>query len=200
MTTAPTRIARPGRRPAGSRAALLFGRLTSRITDRLLGTALAVAACNPPAALYAPLPVKVLVVGAAAAAWWAAPMVDARPVSTAMRWRSIAARRRTTVLPAAAIVVAAATGPALWLVVCTAVLLLAYLLVTDAWTAGVTAPPSRPQTTPALTAAAATAAVLLAAQAPVAGTSWARLPASLAIAATTVCLVLALRTRRNPPG
>ncbi|MFE4448885.1 hypothetical protein [Streptomyces sp. NPDC056820] len=200
MTTVPARFARPGPRPANSRAARLIARLTSRITDRLLGTALVVAACDPPAALHAPLPVRVLVVGAAAAAWWAAPMVDARPVLTSMRWRTVAARRRTTVLPAAAIAIAAATGPAVWLVVCIAALLLAYLLVTDAWTAGVTAPPGRPQATPALTAAAATAVVLLAAQAPVAGTSWARLPASLAIAATTVCLVLALRTRRSPPG
>ncbi|MGW7820165.1 hypothetical protein ACWGLF_19015 [Streptomyces puniciscabiei] len=200
MTTAPARIARPRPHPPGSRAALLIARLTSRITDRLLGTALAVTACNPPAALHAPLPVRVLVVGAAAAAWWAAPMVDARPVLTSMRWRTIAARRRTTVLSAAAIAVAAATNPAVWLVVCIAALLLAYLLVTDAWTVGVTAPPGRPQATPALAAAAATAVVLLAAQAPVAGTSWARLPASLAIAATTVCLVLALRARRSPPG
>lgn len=197
MTTAP---ARPGSHPPGSRAAQLLGRLTSRITDRLLGTALAVAACDPPAALHAPLPVRALVVGAAAAAWWAAPMVDARPVLTSMRWRTIAARRRTTVLPAAAIAVAAATNPAVWLVVCIAALLLAYLLVTDAWTVGVTAPPGRPQATPALAAAAATAVVLLAAQAPVAGTSWARLPASLAIAATTVCLVLALGARRSRPA
>ncbi len=175
-------------------------RLTSRITDRLLGTGLAVAACDPPAAVHAPLPVKMLVLGAAAAAWWAAPMVDARPVLTSMRWRTVAARRRTTVLPAAAIAVAAVTGPALWLVVCIAVLLLAYLLVTDAWTTGVTAPPGRPRATPALAAAAATAVVLLVAQAPVANTSWARLSAALVVAATTVCLVLALRTGSRRPG
>ncbi|MFH8900501.1 hypothetical protein ACH4HG_29515 [Streptomyces coeruleorubidus] len=95
---------------------------------------------------------------------------------TSMRWRTFAARHRTTVLPAAAIAVAAAT-----------------------------APPGR-QCGCRLRAAgrggdtAATAVVLLAAQAPVAGTSWARLPASLAIAATTMCLVLALRTRRSPPS
>ncbi|MFF9002046.1 hypothetical protein ACF1GW_22000 [Streptomyces achromogenes] len=200
MTTNPARIARLGPRPAGSRAALSIARLTSRITDRLLGTALAIAACNPPAALHAPLPVRALALGVAAAAWWASPMVDARPVLTSMRWRTVAARRRTTVLPAAAIAVAAATDPPLWLAICIAALLLAYLLVTDAWTTGATAPPGRPQTTPALAAAAATAVVLLAVQVPVTGTSWARLPASLAIAATTVCLVLALRTRRNPPG
>ncbi|GAA3132026.1 hypothetical protein GCM10010521_17420 [Streptomyces rameus] len=103
-------------------------------------------------------------------------------------------------LPAAAIAVAALTGPAVWLVACIAALFLAYLLVTDAWTAAVTVPPGRPRATPALTAAAASAVVLLAAQAPVAGTSWARLPASLAVVATTVCLVPALRTRRRPPG
>ncbi|WP_330258316.1 hypothetical protein OG586_05775 [Streptomyces murinus] len=200
MTIAGARAARPGPRPADSRAALLVARLTSRVTDRLLGTALAVAACDPPAAVHASWLVKVLVLGAAGAAWWAAPMVDARPVLTSMRWRAVAARRRTTVLPAAAIAVAAATDPPLWLVVCVAALLLAYLLVTDAWTVGVTAPPGRPQATPALAAAAATALVLLAAQAPVVGTSWARLLASLVIAATTVCLVLALRTRRGPSG
>lgn len=186
--------------PARSRAALIVERFTSRITDRLLGTALAVAACDPPAALHASLPVRMLVLGAAATAWWAAPMVDARPVSTSLRWWTVAARRRTTVLPAAAIAVAAATGPPAWLIVCIAALLPAYLLVTDAWTAGVTAPPGRRQATPTLAAAAATAVVLLAAQAPVAGTAWARLPASLAIAATALCLVLALRTRRGMPG
>lgn len=212
MTTASDRIAQPGPDPAGAPgerpgvlrtdrpAALLARRLTSRLADRLLGTALAAAACNPPAAVHAALPVKVLVVGAAAAAWWAAPMVDARPVLNSMRWQVVAAHRRTTVLPAAAIAVAALTGPAMWLVACIAALLIAYLLVTDAWTVGVTAPPGRPQATPALAAAAASAVVLLAAQAPVAGTSWARLPAALAIAATTLCLFLALRTRRHPPA
>ncbi|MEU2779673.1 hypothetical protein ABZ646_44335 [Streptomyces sp. NPDC007162] len=183
MTTTPTR------------AALLVARLTSRITDRLLGTALAVAACDPPTALHASVLVRALVLAAAATAWWAAPMVDARPVVASARWGTLAARHRTTLLPATAIAVAAATGPPLWLVVCIAALLPAYLLVTDPWTAGVTAPPDRPQATPALAAAAATAVVLLAAQAPVARTSWARLPASLAIAATAVCLVLALRGR-----
>ncbi|MDX3387480.1 hypothetical protein PV682_39460 [Streptomyces niveiscabiei] len=186
--------------PARSRTALIAERLTSRLTDRLLGTALAVAACDPPAVLHASLPVRLLAVGAAATAWWAAPMVDARPVSTSMRWRTVAARRRTTVLPAAAIAVAATTGPPAWLIVCIAALLPAYLLITDAWTTGVTAPPGRPRATPALAAAAATAVVLLAAQAPVADTPWARLPASLAIAATALCLVLALHARRSPPG
>lgn len=56
--------------------------------------------------------------------------------------------------------------PPVWLVVCMAALLPAYLLVTDAWTAGVSAPPDCPRATPALAAAAATAVVLLAAQAP----------------------------------
>ncbi|MFH8900500.1 hypothetical protein ACH4HG_29510 [Streptomyces coeruleorubidus] len=60
MTTAPARIARPGPHPADSRAALLVTRLTSRLTDRLLGTALAVAACDPSAVLHAPLLVRVL--------------------------------------------------------------------------------------------------------------------------------------------
>jgi len=197
MTTAP---ARPGPHQADARTTLVVARLTSRVTDRLLGTALAVAACDPPAVLHARLPVKVLVLAVAAVGWWAAPMVDARPVLNSMRWRTVAARRRTTLLPAAAVAVAAATAPALWLVVCVAALLLAYLVVTDVWTAGVTAPPGRTQATPALTAAAASAVVLLAAEAPVAGTSWARSVAALAVAATAACLVLALRVRRRPPG
>ncbi|MEV7817803.1 hypothetical protein AB0P05_45480 [Streptomyces flaveolus] len=92
MTTTPTRTARPARRPADSRAALFIARLTFRISDRLLGTALAVAACDPPAALHAPLPVRMLVLTTAAAAWWAAPMVDARPVLPSMRWRTFVAR------------------------------------------------------------------------------------------------------------
>jgi hypothetical protein len=169
--------------------------------DRLLGTALAVAACNPPAVVHARPPVQVLVLAAAVVAWWAAPMTDARPVLTSLRLRTVAALRRTTLLPAAAIAVAAVTGPALWLVACLTALLLAYLLVTDPWTVGVTAPrpPSaRAQAGPALGAAAAAAVVLLVAQAPVADTSWARLPAALAVAATVVCLVLALRARRGP--
>ncbi|MFJ3762900.1 hypothetical protein [Streptomyces sp. NPDC090080] len=197
MTTPSARTARTGANPAGIRAARFVAGLTTRTTDRLLGTALAVTACDPPAALHASPLVKVLVVAAAAAAWWAAPMVDARPVLTSWHWRTVAARYRTTVLPAAAIAVSAATGPALPVAVCVAALLLAYLLVTDAWTAGVTAPPGRPRATPAVAAAAATAVVLLAAQAPVTDTSWARLPASLAVAATVVCLVLALRGRRG---
>ncbi|NED33628.1 hypothetical protein, partial [Streptomyces sp. SID8499] len=182
MSTAPA--ARPEPRPAGSRAGLLLSRVTSRLTDRLLGTALAVAACDPPAVWHARLPVKVLVLAVAAAAWWAAPMVDARPVRTSMRWWTVAARRRTTVLPAAAIALAAVTDPATWLVVCVAALPLAYLLVTDAWTAGVTAPPGDgPRATPAVAAAAASTVVLLAAHAPVADTSWSRLPGALAVAA-----------------
>ncbi|MFJ9348342.1 hypothetical protein [Streptomyces sp. NPDC101237] len=199
MTTPSARTVRTGTGPAGFRAAAarFVAGLTTRVTDRLLGTALAVAACDAPAALHASPLVKVLVVVAAAAAWWAAPMVDARPVLTSWHWRTVAARHRTTVLPAAAIAVTAATGPALWVVVCVAALLLAYLLVTDAWTVGVTAPPGRPPATPALAAAAATAAVLLVAQAPVADTSWARLPASLAVAATVACLMLALRAGRE---
>ncbi|MGW4086426.1 hypothetical protein ACWEGS_25705 [Streptomyces sp. NPDC004822] len=200
MTAEHVRTARPDTASPDSPLARLLTRLTSRVTDRLLGTALAVAACDPPAALHASPLVKTLVVGAALAAWWAAPMVDTRPVRTSTHWRVLAARRRTTVLPAAAIAVTAITGPPFWLVACVAALLLAYLLATDPWTAGVTAPAGYPRAAPALTATAGTAVVLLVAQAPVAATAWARLPASLAVAATVACLVLALRSRRSPRG
>jgi hypothetical protein len=198
MTAAPAPITPSGRRRADGRAARLRARLTSRLTDRLLGTALAVAACDPPAVPHASVPAKALCVGAVAAAWWAAPMVDARPVRPSGRRRALVARHRTTVLPAAAIVAAAATDPPFWLVVCVAALLGAYLLVTDAWTVGVTAPRERPRAATAAAVAAATAVVLLAAEAPIAGTSWARLPASLAVVATGACLVLALRVRHHP--
>ncbi|MFD8142269.1 hypothetical protein [Streptomyces sp. NPDC059708] len=184
---------------APARPAPLRTRLTSRLADRLLGTALVVAACDPPSALEASPPAGPAAIAAAAAiAWWAAPMVDARPVHTSLRWPAVVARRRTTLLPAAAIAIAAVTGPALWLVVCVAALLPAYLLVTDPWTRGVTAPPGRPGAAPALAAAAATAVVLLAAQAPVTRTAYARLPAALAVAETAACLALALHTRHRP--
>lgn len=197
MTTAPTREDRPQPPPSGSRAAALVARLTYRPTDRLLGTALAVAACDPPAALHASPLVKAAVLVAAAAAWWAAPPADAHPAATSTHRRSRAARHRTTVLPAAAIAVAAIIGPALWLTLCVAALLIAYLLVTDPWPPGATLAPGRPPATPALATAAATTVVLLAAHAPVTSTPWARLPASLAVLATTTCLLLALRTRRG---
>ncbi|MFF3362008.1 hypothetical protein [Streptomyces misionensis] len=115
-----------------------------------------------------------------------------RPVLHAPAVRG--ARRRTTVLPAAAIAVAAATGPAIWLVVCFAVLLLAHPLVTDARTVGVTAPPGRrgrhPRRRRRLDRSGADRRP---------GTGRGRLMgasagASLAIAATTMCLVPALRT------
>jgi hypothetical protein len=198
MTSAPDPIPPSGPRPVDGRAARLRARLTSRLTDRLLGTALAVAACDPPAVAHAAVPAKALCAGAVAAAWWAAPMVDVRPVRPSGRRRALVARYRTTLLPAAAIVTAAVTDPPLWLGVCVAALLGAYLLVTDAWTVGVTAPRQRPRATTAAAVAAATAVVLLAAEAPVAGTSWARLPASLAVIATAACLVLALRARHHP--
>jgi hypothetical protein len=172
-----------------------------RLTVRCLGAALALAACDLPSALDDSFSGKALVVVAAVAAWWAAPMVDARPVQTSMRWVALAARRRTTVLAAGSVVVAAATDPPVWLAACVGVLLLAYLLVTDPWTSGVTAPRrTRPDPAPALAAAAASAVVFLAAEAPLAHTSWARLPAALALAATTTCLALALWHRGVTEG
>lgn len=131
----------------------------------------------------------------AAAAWWAAPMTDDRPLTSNLRWNRVALRRRSTLLAAGAVVLAALTDPPTWLAACVTALLLAYLLVTDAWTAGVTAALGRPPLGPPLSAAAACAVVFLVAQAPLAGTSWSRLPAALALGATAVCLGLALRRR-----
>ncbi|MYS20325.1 hypothetical protein GA0115240_11862 [Streptomyces sp. DvalAA-14] len=166
-----------------------------RLTARCLGTALAVAACNPPAAFRGPGLDKALVVLVAAVAWWAAPMADERPVRASLRWQAIALHRRSTLLAGGSVVIAAVADPPVWLAGCVTALLLAYLLVTDPWTAGVTAPPGPRPLGPPLIAAAACAIVFLLAQAPVAGTSWSRLPAALAVAATAVCLGLALLRR-----
>jgi hypothetical protein len=173
-------------------------RSADRIAARCLGIALAVAACDPAAAVHGTpvaLPGIVLV---AAAAWWAAPMVDARPVQTSLRWFHVAARRRTTVLAAGSVVLAAVTDPPAWLAACVTGLFVAYLTVTDTWTRGSTAPPGDRTWTSSLIAAAAAAAVFLGATVPVAATSWARLPAALALAATAACVALALRGRRPP--
>ncbi|MEE4543778.1 hypothetical protein V2S66_17605 [Streptomyces sp. V4-01] len=167
-----------------------------RFTARLLGAGLVIAACDPTGGSRPGLDWAFTAV-AAGAAWWAGPMVDTRPVQTSLRWYRIAARRRTTVLPVAAVVIAALTTPPGWLAACTAALLVAYLLVTDLWTRGVTAPRGSRPVAPALAAAAATAVVFLAARIPVAGTSWGRLPAALALTAAMACLGLALVRRRT---
>jgi hypothetical protein len=169
-----------------------------RLTARCLGTALVVAACDPPAALHSTGPAQALAVVLAVVAWWAAPMTDERPVQSALRWHAVALRRRSTLLAAVAVAVTALTDPPLWTAACVTALLLAYLVVTDPWTIGVGAPPGPRPLGPALIAAAACAVVFLVAQAPIAGTSWARLPAALALAATAVCLGLALRRRAGP--
>lgn len=166
-----------------------------RPAARLLGMALAVAACNPPRTVTGPLIGWVLVLAAAGAAWWAAPMVDARPVLTSMRWSTIASHRRNTLLPAGAVVLAALTAPAAWLAGCVVGLLVAYLLATDAWTMSAAAPPATDRATPAVAATAAAAVTFAAAQAPFSATAWSRLPAALALAATTACVALALRHR-----
>lgn len=168
-----------------------------RLTARIVGAALAVTACNPPRTLDGALAGWALVLAAAGAAWWAAPMIDERPVLSSMRWATVAARRRNTLLPAGAVVLATLTAPAAWLGACVIGLLVAYLLLTDGWTMGVTAPAGTDRATPALAATAAAAVVFAASTAPVADTSWARLPAALAVAATVTCVALTLRHRHS---
>jgi hypothetical protein len=176
-------------------------RTIAGLGTRLLGTALAVAACDP-SALGGDSPGRwTLTVLAAAAAWWAAPMVDERPAATTMRWAALALRRRPTLLAAGAVALAAVSGPPVWIGACVTALLAAYLLVTDPWTYGLTAPRPRPPATGrALATAAACAVVFLAAEVPLGRTAWARLPAALAVAATTTCLALALRRRQGVDG
>lgn len=177
-----------GGRTPGSRS-------VAPLAARCLGTALVVAACDPAAVVHGSKLAMALVVVAAGLGWWASPMVDERPAQTSMRWPALAARRRGTILAAASIVIAATTDPPVWLGACVGILLLAYLLLTDAWTMGATAPTGRPDPGTALVTAAACALVFLAAEAPLAHTAWARLVAALAVTATTSCLVLALRHR-----
>lgn len=191
--TAPTAPPTAGTISAG-RAPLSGDRLAARC----LGTALAVAACNPPAAVRVTPAALVGIALVAVAAWWAAPMVDARPVQTSLRWFQVAERRRTTLLAAGSVVLAAVSDPPVWLAACVTGLFVAYLLVTDVWTRGSTAPPGAVTRTPALTAAGAAAVVFLGATVPLAATSWARLPAALALAATAACVALALRGPRPP--
>jgi hypothetical protein len=170
--------------------------LRSHLTARVLGTALVIASCDPASVLRGARIGILAVVVLAAVAWWAAPMTDARPVRTSARWSVIARERRTTLLAAGSVAVAAATEPPTWTAACVTGLLLAYLLVTDTWTMGATAPRTARRPAPALTAAAAAAVVFLIASAPIHSTSWSRLPAALAIGATVTCVALALRQRR----
>ncbi|SFE51835.1 hypothetical protein SAMN05216251_103376 [Actinacidiphila alni] len=174
-------------------------RMPSQLPARFLGTALALAACDLPAATGTSPGARVfLLVVVGCAAWWAAPMTDARPAQYALRRRGIAARRRPTVLAAASVVAAAATDPPTWLAVCVAALFLAYVLITDDWIMGSTAPRAARAPAPLLTAAAASALTFVCATVPVASTSWARLPAALALAATAACLAMVMRGRRTP--
>lgn len=167
----------------------------TRLATRFLGTALVLAACDAPDAADASIGVWVLLLVAAAVAWWAAPMIDERPVQTSLRWQRIAARRRPTLLAVASVVAAAVTDPPTWLAACVAALFLAYLLITDDWIMGSTAPRAARAPGPALTAAGAAALTFVCATVPAASTTWARLPAALVVAATAACLALAIRGR-----
>ncbi|MFF7194416.1 hypothetical protein ACFZAM_11975 [Streptomyces sp. NPDC008079] len=173
-------------------------RLPAQLPARCLAVALALAACDAPEAVRHSLGAQVALLVVAGVAWWAAPMVDERPVRNSMRWAKVAARRRSTVLAVGSVVAAAVTEPPTWLAACVAGLFLAYLLITDDWTRGATAPRAARGPAPARTAAAAVALTFVCATVPVAGTDWARLPAALALAATVGCVALAVRGRRGP--
>lgn len=173
-------------------------RLPAQLPARCLGVALALASCNVSAAVHHSLSAWLMFVVVAGVAWWAAPMIDQRPVQNSLRWTRIAARRRPTVFAVASVVAAAITDPPTWVAACVAGLFLAYLLITDDWTMGSAAPRSARRPAPALTAAAAVTLTFVCATVPVASTDWARLPAALALAATVTCVALAVRGRRFP--
>jgi hypothetical protein len=181
--------------PGRSAAHRLIGEHT---LARVVGTALVVAAGDPVAAFHGPGINTAALVTAAAAAWWWAPMNDTRPARTSMRWYRIAALRSNTVLAAGAVVLAAVTGPGPWAQACVAALLVAYLLITDQWTRGATAPRRTRSAGPAVAASAAVAVVFLAARLPVPGTDWARLPAVVVLSAAACCLAVALLRGGGP--
>ncbi|MFJ1758378.1 hypothetical protein [Kitasatospora sp. NPDC088134] len=162
-------------------------------TARPLGLALALAACDPPALPRHGVPGLLVAAAACAVAWWAAPAVMRRPVRAATGLRGRLAHHRNTVLAAGTVVLAALHRPGPWTAaVCTA-LLLAYLLLTDARTAG---PPGlrRPRTRLAPVAACTGAAAVLAlAFLPATVDGWAPLLAVLALTATAATVALALR-------
>lgn len=131
---------------------------------------------------------------AAVAGLWAGAPVVRRPVLDSHRWRHRLDRHRNTLLAAAAALLSALQNPPVWLMIVQAALLLGYLALLDAVATSARAP--RTQLAQALGAAAATALVLLAALAPVAGGSWARFVAGVAVFGALALVYAALRLRR----
>ncbi|MET9493798.1 hypothetical protein [Streptomyces sp. NPDC006552] len=105
---------------------------------RVLGVALVVGAARPwetPHGVVRP----VVFAGAAVFALWAAPGLDRRPSLASARWSHRVARHRTSLLACGAVCLAAAGETRAWQGLCVAVLLVMYLVASDAWSLGATA-------------------------------------------------------------
>jgi hypothetical protein len=171
---------------------------------RGLGLALALAAADPAnlahagALLEAGIVRAVLLGLMGLAAWFTAAPVVARPVTGDHRWASALSRHRNTVLAVGFVVAVALGDPPVWMMVCDAGLLLAYLLFVDAAAGG---PPGAAQLRdwPAVAAAvAATGLVLAGATVSVAtADSWARATAALLVLAVGTGVALTVRRRRG---
>jgi hypothetical protein len=154
------------------------------IAERGLAVLLALAVVRPTG--LGDLPLAVVM---AAAAWLAGPIRAQRPVTTSYRWWPRLVRHRNTAFAVACVAVAALRGtPSLPLAAADTVLLLSYLLLVDARTAG---PVGRRRLRPgALIAGYGAAGLVLAATYADVGAAgwWARPLAVLALAACGAAL------------
>lgn len=166
---------------------------TWRLPARFLGLALAAGAAAPAAGGPLSSVGVVLVIGAAAFGWWAAPPVNARLERTEQHPLARLNRHRNTVLATGAVLLAALGSPSLWVAAGITALLLGYLLLLDSESRG----RRRPGPLPAAAACAAAALVLLAAFAPTTSSDWARLPAVLGVAVAALAVAAALWARRG---
>ncbi|WP_051940904.1 hypothetical protein [Phaeacidiphilus oryzae] len=183
------RTAGPAR--AGGLAAAL-----GTAAERGLALLLALAVARPSELGDLPLTVLLLVL-----AWCAGPSRARRPVTVSYRWWPRLVQHRNTVFAVACVLVAAVRGggaPPVALAAADTVLLLSYLVLVDARTAG---PVGRRRLRPAalLAGYGASALVLVAASADVghAGHWWARPLAALAIAGAGAALALTQGLRRG---
>jgi hypothetical protein len=184
---------RPGRAGPGSGSGVPLAN-----TFRLLGAALAVAATDPPHWADEPALITVRLIAVALAVVWAAAPMAARPVTTSRQFTVILSRHRNTLFVIAAVVVAALGNPPTWLTVVDCALVLTYLVLLDAATAGPVGGRQLRRAGTLLSAAAASAAVLLCAQVPVGSDSgWGRIIAALAVAAAACAVGTVLWLRRT---
>jgi hypothetical protein len=176
-----------------------FGEGNLDWTLRLLGALLAVAVTDP-AGWFSGSPSRLLVpVFVVLGALFAAGPVAFRPVADDRRWQGRLSRFRNTLFVAACVLLAAAIPPPGWLAACDTALLLSYLLLLDAVVGGPPAAGLLRRPLALVSVYAGCAVVLAGALLPIAATgAWARLVAALALSASAVGVLTALRLRHRP--